>query len=105
MSRSPLNIEQVYRAIQVVHAGLAVLSTMTLPEDPYEACKATESAARKILTALNNEHGGTWNAGRGAGDTLTLAGVRTSSTGGPQGLLRNWLTAARRRIEEAEAAR
>ncbi|MER8380683.1 hypothetical protein [Mesorhizobium sp. M1399] len=99
-----LDIAHVKRMIDVVDAGMAVLATMPTLADLYENCRAQDKTARAILNALQNEHGATWSAGRGDGYTLRLAGIQSSCTGGPGGLLRNWRNAAKGRLIK-EAAR
>lgn len=98
--KKKLDAVQVKRAIDVVDAALAVLSTMPKLEDAYEECRAHDNAARRILASLQNEHGASWSAS-GPGLYLQLAGVQSSCTSGAAGLLRNWRNAAQRRLDEA----
>lgn len=98
-----LDLDHVRRMIDLVDAGMAVLSTMPTLADLYENCRAQDKAARAILDTLQNEHGATFSA-CGDGYRLQLAGIQSSCTGGPGGLLRNWRNAAKGRLIK-EAAR
>ncbi|MBZ9856727.1 hypothetical protein LB566_23325 [Mesorhizobium sp. CA13] len=93
-----LDIARVTRMIDIVDAGLAVLATRPKLDDAYEECRAHERAAQAILHVLADEHGAAWTSG-GTGYTLRLAGIQSSCTGGPGGVLRNWINAARRRLD------
>ncbi|RVC56470.1 MAG: hypothetical protein EOS81_05470 [Mesorhizobium sp.] len=101
--KKKLDTAQVKRAIDVVEAGLAVLSTMPKLADAYEECRALDNAARSILASLAHEHDASWDQS-GDAHYLRLAGIQSSCTSGAGGLLHNWRNAAKRRLE-AEAAR
>lgn len=99
-----LDMAGLKRMIDLVDAGVAVLATRPKLDEVYEDCRAHQRAAEAILNSLQNEHGATWSAG-GAGFTLRLAGIKTSCTGGANGLLTNWLAGARKRLAEASEDR
>lgn len=69
----------------------------------YEEFRAHQRELDAFILRLVDEEGGRHSNSNGA-EVLLLAGVRTSCTTGPAGLLRNWQNAARRKIEaRAEA--
>lgn len=68
----------------------------------YFAWRRREQAAyRGIVQHLVDHHGGRFTERPPDGNALKLAGIRTTCTSGPAGLLRNWQNAARRRLGEA----
>lgn len=96
-TRSPAlpDIEAIKRLIRVVDAKLA--GPLAFGSGDYEALRAYYRAADAILDELERTHaarisrkGGAW--------TLSMAGVRASSTGGASSLLRNWRAGAQKRI-------
>lgn len=86
------------RLIEKIDAGLAALPQ---PGRSLETRHEYHKAARDLIERLSSEEGARIRRAAG-GDTLRLAGVATSCTHGDAGLLRNWLTAARRRLAAAE---
>ena len=64
----------------------------------YEEFKAHQRKLDAAVHRLVEEEAAKRGQSSGA-DTLTMAGIRTSSTGASIGLLRNWQNAARRRIQ------
>lgn len=72
----------------------------------YDELRAFQANVRRVIDLLVAAEGGRFSS---QGDTLRLrlAGVQSTCTQGPSGLLRNWQTAARRKLEEAadEAAK
>lgn len=64
----------------------------------YEEFKAHQRKLDAVVQRLVEEEAAKRGQSSGA-DTLTMAGIRTSSTGASRGLLRNWQAAARRHIQ------
>lgn len=68
----------------------------------YERFREREAAYRRIVSDLQETHGAKVSTGEPM--RLVLAGIRTSCTSGPHGLLTHWLDRARRAIAAGEAA-
>lgn len=61
--------------------------------------RAHHMAGERLANALRDPAvGARITDDRGAGRAMTLAGIRSSCTGGMFGLVRNWQNAARRKI-------
>lgn len=71
-------------------------------EIPFEERSAQWATYRafgdRLLQELVKTEGAKTGSASFDGHALAMAGVRTSCTSGTEGLLRNWQTAARRRI-------
>lgn len=89
--------------VDLIEARLAAL-----PDGPSNAGSASAavahidlcaSVARNLIDELIRTEGGSVKYGND--NRLRLAGVVTTCTSGPHQLLRNWQTAARRRIAQA----
>ncbi len=72
----------------------------------YEEFRAHQRKLDAVVKQLVDEEGGRHSRSNGA-EVLRLAGLQTSCTTGPAGLLRNWQSAALRKIASArgDAAR
>lgn len=77
--------------IDLIDAGLSA------PDRPNEeSWRAADRKARAVLDTLARKHDASW--GGSTDYYLKLAGIRTTCTAGTLGLLRNWQTAARRKM-------
>lgn len=73
----------------------------TVPDFVYEdnsSWAARDSAIGKIIDDLVEREGAKISGTAWGGYALKLGGIRTSCTSGYQGLLTNWMAAARRRM-------
>lgn len=66
----------------------------------YEEFQAHQRKLDAVVKQLVDEEGGRHSRSNGA-EVLRLAGLQSSCTTGPHGLLRNWQNAARRKIASA----
>ncbi|MCX5497298.1 hypothetical protein OSH11_21555 [Kaistia dalseonensis] len=81
--------------IRLVGTKLAMLPKVSAED--YEGLRAYWGAADAILDHLEAEQSAKVSR-RGDNWTLSLGGVRASSTGGAVSLLRNWKAGAERRL-------
>lgn len=79
------------------------VETTSSGQTGYERAKLTTAKALATIEDVVASDGARYRQS-GAGYSLRLAGVNTSCTSGPAGLLRNWRNAAERRISQAEGA-
>lgn len=85
----------------------ARLKQLAVDEGPFPGTTATyfvwAERRHRLVQALKAElaqrHGAAFSESSGAGHSVRLAGIRSSSTIGPDVALRNWVTAARKRLE------
>jgi len=96
----PLDVAELKRLIEDIDLRLCLVPDW-IYED-RESWKRHDAALGKIIDHLvENEQAAFRPASFGA-YSLRLAGVRTSCTSGEHGLLKNWIIAARRAIDQAE---
>lgn len=89
--------QTLVRLIQVVEQKLAAIPAIAVGDHDSDA--QHRAAAENALAELARDEGAKWR-GRYDGHQLSMGGVKTSCTAGAAGVLRNWVTAARRRITE-----
>lgn len=92
------NIDTLSELIGVVDAAHGSIPSGA-PRDLTEM-RMHRDAGDRALAGLA-EHGARWRQSGGI-TSLTLAGIRSTSTCGPAGVMGNWLAAARRRLERCE---
>lgn len=88
---------QLGRLIQVVEKKLAAIPPIVVGD--RESYEQHRKGSEDALAELEREEGAKWR-GRYDGHQLSMGGVKTSCTAGAAGVLRNWVTAARRKITE-----
>ena len=90
-------MENLTRLIALIEAKIAAAGdTMVMTNAQRRV------AGETILRDLSSSEGASF-AERGHDYSLRLAGVRSTCTSGHFGLLRNWMSSARRRIAEEQA--
>lgn len=91
---------ELRRLIGVVEAKLVAIPPIKVGE--MGSYSAHRTAAEIACAELGRDEGAKYKSAHDA-FRLSLGGIVTSCTGGAAGALRNWLAAARRRLE-AEAS-
>lgn len=84
------------RLIDVVNVKLAKAGSSDGLD--HEAWRTWYTQGERIVQELRDEHGARIRTDREPA-TMVMGGVKTSATGGWGALLRNWVAAARRRLE------
>ena len=90
----------------ILHIGTSLATVPELGDQDWHdnaKWKARRDAFRAIINDLVIDERAKYREGVADAYVLTLAGIRTSCTGGEHGLLTNWIAAARRKIEELKA--
>lgn len=98
MSKRPLDLDNLRRLVGVVDAALAGLPAVD--HSRYDSHAEHRRAAHAALDALARTEGARWKD-KGSEHSVTLAGVRASSTQGAAAALRNWRTSAIQKIGRA----
>lgn len=93
ISHIETRLSEVEQAFATEEAAAGYLS--------YERFRQREAAYREIVHSLTETHSARVREGEPA--SLALAGIRTSCTQGPRGLLSNWLGRARKQVEAEKA--
>lgn len=96
MKHDPATLQRLVRLVEVELDRLPKITTGDM--DSYRMLREASAAACACLT---RDHGGTFNVSREPA-WINLGGIRASSTMGAFGALRNWHTAARRKLEGGE---
>lgn len=93
-----MEVQTLRRLIDLIDRRLNAIPDTDWRDDA--AWRAARNAETQILIDLRDTEGATFRDD-GLGATLKLAGIRTTCTAGAAGVLRNWQSAASRKIEQA----
>lgn len=89
-------MSELSRLIDLIEIRLAMVPAWKYED--RDSWAAHESAVGKIIDDLVEREDARFAQSGCGGFSLKLGGVRTSCTSGEHGLLKNWVTAARRRM-------
>lgn len=102
--KTPSPVEDLSRLIVLIDYRLVHVARWPDPKEPkddHESWNRRQRELDAIVADLVKFERARLSSTNGA-DTITLAGIRSSATSGPHGLLRNWQAAARRALLRAE---